>query len=312
MTPMLFSVSYAGGWGQHQLNLIEFLEKAAQLGYAAVELGGKRPHLSPLDFSTNNSLLEIRNAADRLGIRLATIAAYTDFTSGRHTPEVPHAEIQIIYIRQLCRMAKILGSQIIRVFSGYFTQLADHQGDWNRCVFALRECAKICADEGLILGIQNHHDIGVDAAGFEELLNDIDHPTAQAMFDPWSVSLHDGDLYSAAKRMAPRMVQTTLADYIRIPRWQYQPSLINYQSITPDAIRAVRLGEGFVQLDDFFRGLHDGGFRGYVAYEICSPIRGGGSEANLDAAATHALTKIRRWIDHCPSSVTALPTDTQD
>ena len=60
-------------------------------------------------------------------------------------------------------------------------------------------------------------------------------------------------------------------------------------------MKAVPLGEGFLDLDGFFRGLKEGGFRGYVAYEICSPIRGGGSEANLDAAAKHALQKIRGW-----------------
>ena len=56
MTPMLFSVSYAGSWGQHKLDLISFLEKAAALGYPAVELGGKRPHLSPVDYSNAESV----------------------------------------------------------------------------------------------------------------------------------------------------------------------------------------------------------------------------------------------------------------
>jgi len=41
----LFSVSYAGFWGQHQLTLPEFIEKSAQLGYDSVMLAGKRPHI---------------------------------------------------------------------------------------------------------------------------------------------------------------------------------------------------------------------------------------------------------------------------
>ncbi len=59
MTPTLFSVSYAGSWGQHRLDLPSFLRKAAALGYAAVEIGGKRPHLSPLDFPNDESLVAI-------------------------------------------------------------------------------------------------------------------------------------------------------------------------------------------------------------------------------------------------------------
>jgi len=51
----------------------------------------------------------------------------------------------------------------------------------------------------------------------KELLDDIDHPNAKAMFDPWSIGLHGADLYRAAKEKAPRMVKTTPADYNRPP-----------------------------------------------------------------------------------------------
>ena len=45
----LFSVSYAGYWGQDPLSLEAFIAKAAALGFDTVMLAGKRPHLSPLD-----------------------------------------------------------------------------------------------------------------------------------------------------------------------------------------------------------------------------------------------------------------------
>jgi sugar phosphate isomerase/epimerase len=91
------------------------------------------------------------------------------------------------------------------------------------------------------------------------------------------------------------MVQTTLADYVRLPRFAYQPGLVNYRSL--DAmVRAVPLGDGFLDLPGFVRGLRAGGFRGYLAYEMCSPLRGGGSEANLDATARKSLDQIRQWI----------------
>ena len=46
LVPSLFSVSYAGLWGQHRLDTLEFLKKAAKLGYTAVQLAGKKPHIS--------------------------------------------------------------------------------------------------------------------------------------------------------------------------------------------------------------------------------------------------------------------------
>jgi sugar phosphate isomerase/epimerase len=296
MIPALFSVSYAGSWGQHRLDLHAFLRKAAELGYPAVELGGKRPHLSALDYPDDESLAAIRATAQDAQIEIATIAAYTDFTAGSSAPEVPFVEMQLAYLGGLARIAKSLGAKIVRVFSGYATGEANYQADWNKCVAALREAAALTADHGIVLGLQNHHDIGVSAEGFEELLDEIDHPNLKAMFDPWSIALHGADLYQAARRMAPRMVQTTLADYVRVERYAYQSTLINYRRLDPPAVRAVPLGDGFIDLPAFFSGLKEGGFRGYVAYEMCSPLRGGGSEANLDAAAAKSLQKIRELI----------------
>ncbi|HEV7221988.1 MAG TPA: sugar phosphate isomerase/epimerase [Pirellulales bacterium] len=296
MIPTLFSVSYAGYWGQHRLDLPEFFRKAAALGYSAVEIGGKRPHLSVLDYPDEASLAAVRSAAQAAGVEIATIAAYTDFTAGRNAPEAPFVEMQLAYLAGLARIARGLGAKIVRVFSGYSPADACYQADWDKCVKALREAAEIAAAHGVVLGLQNHHDVGVSVEGFEELLDDVGHPNLQAMFDPWSIALHGADLYQAARRMAPRMVQTTLADYVRIERFAYQPELINYRRLEPPAVRAVPLGEGFLDLPAFFAGLKEGGFRGYVAYEMCSPLRGGGGQANLDAAAAKSLRKIRELI----------------
>ena len=147
-----------------------------------------------------------------------------------------------------------------------------------------------------MLGLQNHHDIGISVAGYEELLSDVDHPNLWAMFDPWSVALTGGDMEGSAKRLAPRMIQTTLADYIQLDRFAYDPGLVNYRRLDPPALRAVPLVEGFLDLPAFFHGLRAGGFAGYVAYEMCSPLRGGGDEANLDSAAAKSLRVIRELI----------------
>jgi sugar phosphate isomerase/epimerase len=296
MTPVLFSVSYAGYWGQHTLSVEEFIRKAAGLGYPAVELGGKRPHLSVLDYASRESVAAIRQTAEAAGIQIATIAGYTDFTAGRESREVPQHEIQVAYVRQLAQLAEWLGAKIVRVFTGYMTDEQQLAADWDRVVRALREAAAVAADYGVILGVQNHHDLGVTAAGMCELITDVNHPNLKTMFDPWSIALTGGDLYQAAKQMAPHMVQTTLADYVRIERFAYHPALVNYERSDPDWVRAVPLGDGFVDFAPFFAGLREGGFDGYVAYEMCSPLRGGGSEANLDATATKSLSVIRQLI----------------
>jgi sugar phosphate isomerase/epimerase len=293
MIPTLFSVSYAGLWGQHRLDLRSFLKKAAALGYPAVELMGKRPHLSPLDMD-DQAADEIRRTAEQAGVEIATIAGYTNFTLGRDT-EVPSVEIQIAYVRRLAQLAHKLGAKIVRVFTGYATEPDSCARDWDISVRAIRECAQAAADCGVLLGVQNHHDVGVSVDAYVEFLDDVGHPCCRAMLDPWAAALHGEDLRVCARRLAPRMVQTTLADYVRLPRYTYVPGLVNYRR-QDDMIRAVPLGDGFVDLHAFFAGLRDGGFQGYVAYEMCSPLRGGPTEENLDRTARIALEQIKRLI----------------
>jgi sugar phosphate isomerase/epimerase len=144
--------------------------------------------------------------------------------------------------------------------------------------------------------VQNHHDTAIAWESYLEFLHEVDHPNCKAMFDPWAPALHGDDMEACAKALAPLMVQTTLADYVRLRRFNYLPSLVNYAP-QPDAVRAVPLGEGFVALEPFFAGLKAGGFDGYVAYEMCSPLRGGGSEENLDDAATRSLARIRELME---------------
>lgn len=293
MTPMLFSVSYAGLWGQDRLDVVDFIAKAAKLGYPSVELMGKRPHLSPLDVSPE-LVARLKDAAKKHKVKIACLAAYNDFTAPV-AGEVPAVEQQLLYIRELCRLARSLGAGMVRVFTGYYTSPTAWRADWDKSVSAVREAAGIAADFGVTLGLQNHHDVGCEFRSFQAFLQDVDHPNCKAMFDPWSPALQGTDLYECAREMAPLMVQTTLADYQRFKRFAYQPGLTNYAT-QGEMVRAVPLGNGFIDLPSFFRGLKEGGFSGYVCYEMCSPLRGGGGMANLDKTASKSLAKIRKLI----------------
>src|SRR5262249_50058599 len=150
-----------------------------------------------------------------------------NFTLGRDT-EFPSVELQTGYVRHLAVLARKLDAKIVRVFTGYMVEENGFARDWDLCVRAIRECAAIAADQGVILGVQNHHDVAVGVDSYIEFLDEVDHPSCRAMFDPWAPALHGDDLRSCARRLAGRMVQTTLADYVRLPRYRYAPGLVNY------------------------------------------------------------------------------------
>lgn len=286
----LFSVSYAGFWGQDRLDLIPFIRKAGELGYDSVMLAGKRPHVSPLDM-TPSRLEEIRQALAQSRVRCSVIAAYTDF-GGSNPAEVPYLEMQLAFIESLCRIGKELGASVLRVFTAYEVPGQSPQATWKNVVTCLREACDRAAQFGITVAIQNHHDIAVHSDALLELLSEIDRPNCKLGFDAWSPALRGEELFEAAKKMAPHTAITTNADYIRLPRFNYRSDLVNYERATPDLVRAVPFGTGFIDYKAFFAGLVEGGFDGIATYEMCSPIRGGGALANLDACAAGYL----RWM----------------
>ncbi len=277
----LFSVSYAGLWGQHKLSLAEFLSKSASLGFETVMLMGKRPHLSPLD-SSDHYLQSIQNLLKENQLHCDVIAGYVDLSSS-HAAEVPYLEMQIEYVQSLSRIAAKLKAPFVRVFTAYETSNESVNSDWRNVVSTLQEMSDRAKDDNVTIAIQNHHDIAVHSDGLLELLYDIDRPNCKLGFDAWSPALRGEELYETAQKMAPQTAITTNADYIRIPRYQYQPALVNYLPAKPDMVRAVKFGDGFIDYEAFFSGLKEGGFDGIATYEMCSPLRGGGDEDNLDA-----------------------------
>jgi sugar phosphate isomerase/epimerase len=290
----LFSVSYAGLWGQAALGVCEFIEWAARLGYGGVMLAGKRPHLSPLDAMPEH-VAQVKDTLARTGLRCEVIAGYTDFAGG-WAAEVPYAEMQVAYVESLARLAKELHCGVVRVFTAYESRGQPAGSLWPRVVAALRECCDRAAGYGVTIAIQNHHDLAVHTDALLELLADIDRPNCKLGFDAWSPALRGEDLYEAARRAAPHTAITTNADYVRLPRFCYEPALVNYRPAAPDLVRAVPFGEGFIEYRAFFRGLTDGGFDGVATYEMCSPLRGGGSIENLDRYAAQYLKWMRESV----------------
>jgi sugar phosphate isomerase/epimerase len=290
----LHSVSYAGVWpGQACLPLDQFIPRAARLGLDAVMLMAKRPHLSLLDM-TSAARAGVKKLANDNGVRIAVIAGYNDFAAAADVPDVPLREMQVYYIGELAHLAADLGCPLIRVFTSFERETIPHAIAWNQTVTCLREAARRAADFGVTLGVQNHHDLAVHPDSMADLLSEIGEPNCKACFDAWAPALQGVDLTRAVQRMAPWLAHTTVADFVRRPRFQYLTPLVNYVA-RPEVVRAVPMGQGFIDYSAFFRALVQANYSGYVGYEMCSPLEGGGSEGNLDRCAALFVAYMRKW-----------------
>lgn len=290
----LFTVSFAGFWGQDRLSLEASIDKAAELGFEGVEIVGKRPHLAPLDWPLD-ACTGLRRRVEGHGLSVSAVAAYTNFTGGMEAAEVPFVEMQIAYVEELCRRAQALGCDLVRIFTSYERPEVPFLTQWTRTVQAIQECCDRAARYGATIGVQNHHDIGVATPTLDELLRQIDRPNVAPMYDCWSVFLRGENVAEGARQMAPRIRFTTVADYRRLPRARYRPDLVNYEPLEPPCVMAVPMGEGELDYPTFFNTLAKAGFDGWVSYEMCSPLRGGGAMANLEKYARAFVEYMKPW-----------------
>lgn len=293
MKPVLFSVSYAGFWGQARLSAEEFVAHARSLGYPAVELAGKRPHVSPLDYQ-GAKLDALRDCCTKHGVEVACLAAYTNFSPDPAATEVPTIDLQVQYVESLARMARTLHCPLVRVFTAYERRQVPAGTAWQLVVTALQECCDRAAEHGVTIGLQNHHDVAVHSRALAELMRDVGRQNCKLMLDPWSPCLRGEPAFETARDLASSVVYTTVADYVRLPRARYRPELVNYERLEPDLARAVPMGEGDLDTLRFVEGLRAGGFDGPIAYEMCSPVRGGGQRENLDRCARRFLDWLRQ------------------
>lgn len=295
---LLHSVSYSGSWGQAFLPLEAFIDKAAALDFDGVMLMAKRPHLSVLDYDAA-ARRKLRARLESHNLHGLVVAGYTNFTADLEHAEIPHREIQTAHVTELAHMTHDLGGGIVRIFTGYEHPAASPGAQWNLLVATLKECARRCAQfPGVTLGLQNHHDLAAGWQSMRDLVLAVNEPNLKPLFDAWAPALHGDNLSDAATAMGPLTPHTTVADYQLRPRYKYEPALVNYTAQTL-ATLAVPIGEGFIDYTSFCSALAASGFQGSIAYEMCSPLRDGGSEATLDRYATRFLEWLGNFRSLC-------------
>lgn len=293
----LHSVSYSGIWrGQALLSVDEFLVKAKELGFDGIMLVAKRPHVSLIDYD-EAARKKLRARIQELGLDLVCIAGYNDFTAGVDKSGVPNVEIQAIYIGELAKLARDLGTNMVRIYTGYERPDIPFDKQYAIVVEGLQMAGKIAARYGVTLVVQNHHDIAVHHDVMKWLLDEVNLPNVKAAFDCWSPTmqgLSSEEIKKAIYTMKPYILLTTVADYEKLPRFKYESGQVNYVPQLPEN-RLVPVGEGYLDYKTFIGTLKEIGYQGYISYEMCAPLKGGGSIENLDKNAKAFLEYVKQF-----------------
>jgi sugar phosphate isomerase/epimerase len=288
----LHSVSYSGTWGgQACLGLDAFIRKTADLGFEAVELAAKRPHASPLDMGRRERKA-IRSRLEASGMLLSCMASYHDFAPFFAHGDMAYLEKELVYLDAVLEMSKDLGAGLVRVYTGYAKDGVPYRAQWERCVAGIKEGARRAAGYGISLGVQNHSCIACHPDSLLDFLAEVDEPNVKVILDAPYIANLDLPLRETVLKFKGLVAHSHLTDFIRRQKYRYVPETVTYE---PDGLEmiAVPVGRGSTDYREFIAALVEIGYDGVLSYEMCSPLVGGGSEANLDRTAKEALSAVR-------------------
>jgi sugar phosphate isomerase/epimerase len=269
----LYSITFLGAWYQGKaLTLEQMIQKAKQYGYDGIEIDGKRPHGNPNDWPTKRCK-ELRSMADGEGIEIYAVAGNNDFSS----PICEHREAQIVYLRELIRMASDFGAPAVRVFFAWpgvtkHPQIASYtvardiwnhshppaneKDDWDRCQDALVECSRYAADYGVTLALQNHAPIVKSYKDVLRMIQEVNSPRLKACLDlPLLSDKSPEGIRAAADAVGPLQVLSHFGGEFER---KADGSIVNdhEQEAFPHFIRAMKRI----------------GYNGYLGYELCHPL----------------------------------------
>lgn len=283
----LYTITFLGIWYRgNALPLEEILKRTRHYGYEGVEIDGKRPHGNPLDMPTPRCR-QLRRIADGEGVEIYSVAADNDFSS----PVTEHREMQVLYVRELVRVAHDLGARTVRVFLAW-PGVTEHEGIasydisrplwetvhkgcsaqeiWSWCRDGLAECARAASDAGVTLALQNHPPVINTHEDVLRMVKEVNSPALKISLDAPIMPVKTPEaIRKAAHEVGSLQALSHFGgEYTRGPDGKVK-------------------GESFYA--PFIRAMKEIGYQGYVGYELCHPLpKVGGQTVGIDYAEKNA------------------------
>lgn len=290
----LHSVSYSGTWGaQCCLPLDKIITKAAEFGYDGIEIAAKRPHGSPLDLDIE-SRKRLEDFIKSKGLEIACIAAYNDFAE----PNSFNREINLLQVRETIQLAHDLEAKLVRVFASGMGNMHtgasfDEQWAWVR--ENLLAATKYAEEQGIVLGLQNHPPIMQSYKNVLQMIKEVGSDSLKAVIDPPLLFMAGESVTEAVKEANNLIVHTHIGPGDMV--WGPGPLEHTMGGFRKVYVLEERpLGKGDTNYKAFVNSLKEISYDGFLSYEICGPVPGGGNEENLDKWVRDSLKYLRNLL----------------
>ncbi len=270
-----------------KLELEEAVKRAAKFGYDAACIYAHRPMGFPMDLNSERrkKLVDLFKEVD---LAMGAVACCTNLMQGYHALLYPK-EKDIMYVKESIKMAKELGSPIVRILSAFYgffqnplastgygfpafesrSRRVSRGEDWLEAWHDVRdgftEVSKYAQDLGITLAVQTHPEVLGNNEETLEMLAEVNNPSLKVGLDlPLLESQNPEFIRKTLREMKDYMVYShtiSLASNRTIAGAPY-----SWEEVAPGSPKDPMKWEVFIE------GLKENNYKGLLSAEICSPV----------------------------------------
>ena len=174
--------------------LEEVIDIAADHGFDGIEIWGKPPHL-PVDYD-ESYVKNIKEMAQRKGLFISAFGSYVD----------PLMDLHQKYFEEAFKIAQVLGTDIVRIWSGGGPSKSISPSDKRLIHFRLVSIAQWANFRNIRLGLEMHNNHLTDSVDtILETIEGVRVPSLQTYYQPLARSDAD-EPHTAAEKLAEHII----------------------------------------------------------------------------------------------------------
>ncbi|MFJ7826023.1 sugar phosphate isomerase/epimerase family protein [Psychrobacillus sp. NPDC096623] len=261
-------------------SVLDFIDYAKSITLDGVEL---------LDFYWKNpddKDEEIKSVKEALKKNNLQVSAY-DVSNNFVKESKEEQEIEVLKVLDGIRVAKKLGTNIVRVFCGDIHENLTFENGADLIVNGLKECAEMAEKEGVYLALENHGLLAGKSAQVKNIIQNVNSPYVKSTFDTGNFLLVHEPPEEAFEQLKKEIVHVHFKDFReKVDKEQ----LIGFRSTQGIELIGVIPGDGKVNLEYIVNGLKEVQYNGWLSIEY-----EGVDDAKL--ANEEAVNRLRKLLN---------------
>nr|WP_219914450.1 sugar phosphate isomerase/epimerase family protein [Thalassobacillus sp. CUG 92003] len=249
--------SLASSINEEKWDIVDFIAYADSIGLDGVEL---------LDIywkDKQNKQAELTQVKEALNKHDLLVSAYDVTNNFVKDSRVKRTE-EVEKVKDGIRVAKQLGTDIVRVFCGDLSGDLTYEEGQGWIVESLKECATLAEQEKVYLAIENHGLLAGKSKQVEDIIRKVNSPFVKSTFDTGNFLLVHEKPSEAFDRLKQDIIHVHFKDF----RKKTSKELVNgFKSLEGVELYGTIPGDGEVDLFYIVNGLIKQGYDGWLSIE---------------------------------------------